>query len=351
MVNNSARTNLPGKALLLLTPFHRSQRGNSLTSERIQSGLKQMGINIDLLSLEDENWEKNLQEGLENEKYSIVHGFHGLHFARVLQKIPRLLRLPLVLTMTGTDINLDLVGADKDLVLTAMRAVNKLVVFNKPFVEKISALYPEFQGKLLAIPQGVQLEDSPAITRQDLGLQADEFVFLLPSGLRAVKNIDLALDALEALWPEFNELRLWIMGASIEENYSRSILQRIKHLPWVNYWGEIPHRRVKAYYQLADVVFNTSLAEGQPQAALEAMSLGIPAILTAVPGNLGIIENAIQGFYAGNREELMEAARRFLQEPALKRTMGLAAQELVKANFLPQTEFNAHAALYRSILA
>ncbi len=350
MVNNSDAVHLQGKSVLLLTPFHRSQRGNSLTSERIQSGLIKMGIPIDLISLEDENWEKILQEVLENKKYSIVHGFHGLHFARVLQKIPELHRLPLVLTMTGTDINFDLTGSDRDLVLNSMRAVQRIIVFNKQFARGISSFYPEFQDKLLAIPQGVQLEDAPAISRQDLGSRDEDFVFLLPSGLRAVKNIDLAFDVLEALWPKFNNLRLWIMGASIEENYSKSIVQRIKFLPWASYWGEIPHSRVKSYYQLADVVLNTSLAEGQPQAALEAMSLSIPAILTAVPGNLGIIEHAVQGFYAGNQEELMEAARKLLQDDNLKKTMGVAAQDLVKANFLPEAEFNSHAALYRSLI-
>ncbi len=349
MVNTSDVVHLTGKAILLLTPFHRSQRGNSLTSERIQSGLKQMGITIDLISLEDENWEKDLQEALENKYYSIVHGFHGLHFARVLQKVPGLYRLPLVLTMTGTDINFDLAGSNRDLVLYSMRAVQKIVVFNKQFAGEISAAYPEFQDKLLAIPQGVQLEDVPAIRRQDIGLQDRAFLFLLPSGLRAVKNIHLALDALEALWPKFNDLRLWVMGASIEENYSQSIIQRMKLLPWARYWGEIPHSRVKSYYQLADVVLNTSLAEGQPQAAIEAMSLSIPAILTAVPGNLGIIEHEVQGFYARNQEELMEAARKLLQDDNLKKTMGAAAQKLVKDNFLPEAEFNSHAALYRSL--
>ncbi len=350
MVNNSDVVHLKGKEILLLTPFHRSQRGNSLTSERIQSGLKKMGINIDLISLEDDNWHKLFQSALENNQYSLVHAFHGLHFARVLQKTAGLRRLPLVLTMTGTDINFDLAGPYRDLILNGMRRVQKIVVFNKQFAGVISASYPGLHDKLVSIPQGVQLEDTPAISRADLGLRDSDCVFMLPSGLRAVKNIDLALDALAALWLEFNNLRLLILGAEIEENYSRRILLRIKSLPWASYRGEIPHNQVKAYYQLADVVLNTSLAEGQPQAALEVMSLSIPAILTAVPGNLGIIEHGVHGFYARNQAEIEAAARILLQDHNLRKAMGDAACDLVRLNFLPEAEFNSHAALYRSLL-
>ncbi len=349
MVNRDAQY-LAGKRILLMTPFHRSQRGNSLTSERIQAGLKQMGIEIDLLSLEDENWENLFQQALDEQKYSLVHGFHGLHFAKVLRKTPKLHHLPLVLTMTGTDINFDLAGTNKELILNGMRAVQKIVVFNKQFAHHISSTYSEFHNQLLVIPQGVKLEDAPAISRQDIGLHDSDFVFLLPSGLREVKNIGLALDTLEALWPKYQNLRLLIMGAAIEEGYTKSILHRIKFLPWASYVGEIPHSMVKAYYQLADVVLNTSLAEGQPQAALEAMTLGIPAILTAVPGNLGIIEHGVQGYYAANQQELLEAARKLMQNPDVKKALGRAAHRLLNCNFLTETEFNSHAALYRSLL-
>jgi len=310
-----------------------------------------MGIDIDLLSLEDKNWEQTIRHGLATARYSLAHGFHGLHFARVLEKEPGLYRLPLVLTMTGTDINLDLAGVDRDLVLQSMRSVQRIILFNQQFEMEIAAAYPEFQPKLLSIPQGVQLEDSPVISRQELGLQDKDFVFILPSGLRKVKNIDLALDALSGLWSEYKQVRLLIMGAAIEEEYSANILQRIQDMTWVSYLGEIPHNQVKSYYQLADVVLNTSVSEGQPQAALEAMSLSIPAILAAVPGNIGIIEHGIQGFYAGNSYELLEASRRLILDHKLKKSMGRAAGQLVRLKFQPEAEFSAHAALYQSLLA
>ncbi len=350
MLANADAAHLKGKRILLLTPFHRSQRGNSLTSERIQNGLRRMAIEVDLLSLEDQGWANTLHQGLAQDRYHLVHGFHGLKFSRVLEKMPELGQLPLVLTMTGTDINYDLLGAHKVAVLAAMRAVQRIIVFNQAFLSTLAVIYPEFQGKLHSIPQGVQLEPALSLDRKKLGLEASDFVFILPSGLREVKNIELALDALSQLWPQHPQLRLLVLGAAIDDDYSKRIMKRIKDLPWVTYLGEIPHHQVQAYYGLADVVLNTSQAEGQPQAALEAMSLGLPALLTAVPGNLGIIEDGRQGFYAKNSSELQEAARRLILDPQLKQRLGQAAAQLVELNFQAPREFKAHTALYRQVL-
>ncbi|NLO21841.1 MAG: glycosyltransferase family 4 protein [Syntrophomonadaceae bacterium] len=351
MLANAEARHLKGKKILLLTPFHRSQRGNSLTSERIQNGLKKMEIDIDLLSLEDQDWENTMLHALSKSSYALIHGFHGLHFARVLEKMPDLGQLPLLLTMTGTDINFDLLGAHRELVLTAMRTVQRIIVFNQAFLSALALDYPEFQDKLQSIPQGIQLEPAAPMDRKQLGLEERDFVFILPSGLRKVKNIELALDALSQLWHQYPQLRLLVLGASIEDDYSEMIMNRIDALPWVTYLGEVPHHQVQAYYRLADVVLNTSEAEGQPQAALEAMSLAKPAILTAVPGNLGIMEDGVQGLYAQNSSGLQAAAARLIQDPKLKQDMGQAAAQLVGLKFQAQREFNAHAALYRQILA
>jgi len=164
-----------------------------------------------------------------------------------------------------------------------------------------------------------------------------------------VKNVDLLIDALEKIQPDYPHLKLLIIGAIINPQYSRMILERIKSLPWVSYLGEIPHECVRDLILHADVVVNTSLAEGQPQGALEAMSLGLPCILTAVPGNLHIIEDGGEGFYVNTESELTQAARTFMDNPQLTIKMGQAARELVAKKFNPGKELNAYENLYQQL--
>lgn len=336
--------------ILMVSPFHRQQRGNSLTTSRIKQGLESRGFKIDLLSLEDSDAIAGLEAKMTADKYALVHGFHALHLARFLQEKSWLEDLPLVLTTTGTDLHYELCGPEKALVKRAFRIAQKIIVFHQDFQNLITQSYPDLQPKLLSIPQGIYLPPGPILESSQLGLQTDDFVFLLPSGLRPVKNIELAINALDKLQAAHPQLKLLIMGARLNHDYSQSIMERINLLPWVRYLGEIPHEKVYSVMMHCHVVINCSHTEGQPQGALEAMSLGKPCILTAVPGNLNIIEHGREGFYVRNDQELRQAAQIFLTQPELTLKMGQAARTLAANNFSLKKELNSYACLYQQIL-
>jgi glycosyltransferase involved in cell wall biosynthesis len=334
----------------MITPFTKAQRGNSLTAARIKAGLTDRGFEIDLLSLEDHNWPEQLRLALRQSIYSLVHGFHALHFGQVLQSEPALSELPLILTITGTDIYGDLWGDQKGVVVNTMQAVRKIVLFNDDHRHRLSSTFPEFHDKTMTIPQGVYLEKGVVKTRQELGFSSDEFIFLLPSGLRHVKNIEMAIDALTLLHQEDSAVRLLIIGAVIEEEYSHAIIDRISSLPWIKYLGEVPHDQMAGILTMGDVVLNTSHSEGQPQAALEAMSLGKPCILTAVPGNLNLIQEGREGYYVDNREDLFSAAHTMLNAPARREEMGRNARRLAETRFTLGGELDAYSRLYQEII-
>jgi L-malate glycosyltransferase len=337
--------------VLMITPYANAQRGNSLTTRRLQRFLGMRGFQIDLFSLEDDAWPHLLRQALTQRNYSLIHGFHALHFGQVLQALPDLRQLPLVLTTTGTDIHYDLTGPDQDLVRETLQAVQKIVVFNEVFRRDLQSRFPELGDKLVTIPQGVFLETGTRKSRAEMGLKMDEVVILLPSGLRPVKNIDLAIDALSWLQPDYPQIRLLIIGAMIDEVYSRAILERIRELAWITYVGEIPHEEMGALMALGDIVLNTSHSEGQPQAALEAMSLGKPCILTAVSGNLNLIESGQEGFYVRNMQELAAATKILLDNRTLRKEMGQKARYLVETRFSLEQEIDAFSHLYQQILS
>ncbi len=336
--------------VLMITPFHRQQRGNSVTSARLKNGLESRGFGIDLLSLEESHAFSQLGMCLDLKQYALVHALHARHLAQALEEIPRLYELPIILTTTGTDLHFDMHGTECSRVEKAFQAASKIVVFHKDFVELIAGTYPELKHKLVAIPQGVFLPLGLPCTRQQLGLSDKDFVFLLPSGLRPVKNIALAIDAMEKVQPDYPNLRLLIMGADLNPDYSRPILEHIKNRSWIKYLGEIPHDQIRSLMMQADVVINTSQAEGQPQAALEAMSLGKPCILTAVPGNSNIIEPGKEGYYVCNEEDLIQAAKTLINNPDMAKKMGLAAHHLVTDKYRLEQELDAYTALYHHLL-
>jgi len=333
----------------MITPYLKQPRGNSITVNRLKSHLSARGYMVDILSLDDNNPGNALKRALNTGKYEIIHGFHARHMALLLQDIPQISRFPVVLTMTGTDINYDLKGANRDLLARMIMLSTYVVIFNDLFSQPLLDLFPDIASKLITIPQGVHLPPAPLVKRSDLNINADDFVFLLPSGLRPVKNLELAIRAIEKLHSAHATVRLLIMGAAIEESYGYRIRRRIAGLDFIKYLGEIPHHRLYGYLALGNAVINCSLAEGQPQGALEAMSLMMPAILTDVPGNRGVMEHGVHGFYVTDEDSLVRFAGQLVRDRQLATQMGRAAGELIKSRFDLKRELDSYCRLYESI--
>lgn len=333
----------------MVTPYMKSQRGNSVTTTRLYSGLGRRGYKIDLISLDDPDWQLHLDRYTHTVPYSLVHGFHAFRFSQIANH-PCIRELPVLLTTTGTDINYDLIGSKKEQTLATMLKAKKVVVFNQSLGKQIAKIEPRLRSRQVVIPQGVELLPGTSITHKQLGLSPDNVVFVIPSGLRRVKNLDLALDGLERIYPECPQIRLLIVGAAIDTEYTSHIKSRLDKLKWAFYLGEVPHHQMKGILQTSDIVLNTSLAEGQPQGALEAMSLGKPCILTDVPGNQGIINHGCHGFYINTPEELAASALNLIQNPSLQHIMGSAAQLLIHERFSVETELNSYTQLYQELL-
>jgi glycosyltransferase involved in cell wall biosynthesis len=73
--------------------------------------------------------------------------------------------------------------------------------------------------------------------------------------------------------------------------------------------GPIPHSQVHEQYQKADVFVIPSLADAYPLVALEAMSAGLPLIVSENTGVAGVIENGREGFVVPIRNAREIAAK------------------------------------------
>ncbi len=335
---------------LMITPYHQTQRGNSITAERIRSGLTARGYRIDLISLEDPSGMEMLGKAKVDPHYQLIHGFHAWHMGKVLKSYPFQDSMPIILTTTGTDIHYYLNNEQRTVVEFALRAAHRIILFNDSFRAGILEILPQLENKLTVIPQGVWLGQSSPRSRSDWGFTGDDIIFLLPSGLRPVKNIGLALDGLSRLHSDYPQIKLIIIGSVQDPEYGSVMLKQIEALPWITYFGEVPHQEIGAIMAIGDIVLNTSLSEGQPQAALEAMSLGLPAILTAVPGNLYLIQNGMEGFYVRDEDEFYRSARQLVEDEALRTYMGRNCQKLVSQRFNPEDEIIAYENIYNLFL-
>lgn len=84
-----------------------------------------------------------------------------------------------------------------------------------------------------------------------------------------------------------------------------------------------------------DLFILPSLWEGMPLAILEAMSCGLPCIVTNIPGNNSLVKNEYNGFLfeKGDIASLTQLIKIYYQEPELLKKHSKNAREYVQDNF------------------
>ncbi len=88
---------------------------------------------------------------------------------------------------------------------------------------------------------------------------------------------------------------------------------------------------VLAWLQASDVFTLVSSLEGFSCSLVEAMSAGLPAVVSDIPANTQLIEDSVHGLVARLRDEraLAAALLRLLTDSSLRRNFGAAARHRV----------------------
>ncbi|HET9855875.1 MAG TPA: glycosyltransferase [Methylomirabilota bacterium] len=172
-------------------------------------------------------------------------------------------------------------------------------------------------------------------------------IILFPAGIRKVKRPMFPLEPLEGLRDRHPTLQLVYVGPIIDPAEGEALHRLLTEYPWAQYLGAVPHHRMPALFELADVVLNCSLAEGgMANAVIEALALGRAVLAADIAGNRSLVEDAITGFLFGSAEELAAKADRLLQDPDLRARLGVAGRERVNARFGADRETDGYLAAY-----
>ncbi len=150
--------------------------------------------------------------------------------------------------------------------------------------------------------------------------------------LQRQKGQDVLIEAFAAIADECKEWRLAIAGAGRLEEQLKSLASRLGIAARIDWLGEVDD--VYSLYRKASIFALPSRHEGMPNALLEAMSTGLPAIVTnASPGPLEMIEDGICGLTVpvDDVTALADALRLLIADAALRDRMGATARERTRA--------------------
>jgi glycosyltransferase involved in cell wall biosynthesis len=118
----------------------------------------------------------------------------------------------------------------------------------------------------------------------------------------------------------------------------------------VEFWGE--RGDVPSFLRDTDVFVLPSRAEGISNALLEAMSLGLPVIVSAVPGNEDVVEHEREGLLVqvDDPGSLTTAIRRVLGDADLRERLGHHARRAVESRYSIVRVADRYQALYRELV-
>lgn len=327
--------------VILLTPAPLdTPRGNAVTVSRIARGLAARGVDVRACEASD---------GIAPGAPTIVHAFHAYRTGPRARALADACGAPLVVTLTGTDVNDDLVRPDAGpIVRDVLRAAAAVTVFHDSVASTLTALVPEIASRLAVVPQSVWFPAAPPgpATSPVLG----DPCILFPAGIRPVKQPRLPLPSLDVLARRRPAMRLWYVGPVLDPEEHERLLRALDTRPWARYLGAVEHRAMPALLAASDIVLNCSRSEGgMANAVLEALALGRAVLASDIPGNRSLVEDGVTGCLFASEAELADKAERLAADPALRRRLGEAGRRLVETRFTPAIETEGYLAVYARV--
>ncbi|MFH0955626.1 MAG: glycosyltransferase family 4 protein [Candidatus Falkowbacteria bacterium] len=165
-----------------------------------------------------------------------------------------------------------------------------------------------------------------------------KLIFFTAGRLVPVKNIGLQIEAMAEAVKKYPYTELWIAGDGPEKENLKFKIYDLKLSGNVRLLGKKIKEELEEIYDQADVFMLTSNAEGWPLVIVEAANHGSPIIMTDVGSAGELIINNESGLIIpiGDKEKLVEAMLKMIEDEGLKKKIGVNAK--LAASRLPGKE-------------
>lgn len=140
--------------------------------------------------------------------------------------------------------------------------------------------------------------------RRRIGLREDIVIFLVMGYFDPRKNVGLIIEAFREI--KDDHIRLLLIGNAGEVEQLKGVADGDERIAFL---GKIENPL--EYLQTSDFFVSSSLSEGLPNTVLEAMSCGIPCVLSDIEPHKELIKGTRAGvlFNRNDKKELVEAIR------------------------------------------
>jgi N-acetyl-alpha-D-glucosaminyl L-malate synthase BshA len=280
--------------------------------------------------------------------YAVPHATAAILAQSMLprEKAPRV-----VTTLHGTDTTL--LGRDPGYGPAIRFALDK-----SDAVTTVSSYLERETRELLAVQRKIDVihnffeprraKRSREEVRRELGV-GNEALILHSSNLRAMKRIDVLLEAAARIRPKDSFKLVILAGADFSEFHP--VVEKLGLSDRVIVREHVTD--IEDYLEAADIGLFTSDLESFCLSILEAMCFGRPSVATAVGGIPEVVESGTSGILvpAGDPERIARSVEELIGNPALRATLGAAAKRRAREFFSADAIIPKYEELYRRVCA
>lgn len=170
--------------------------------------------------------------------------------------------------------------------------------------------------------------------RTEFKLDDEDVIFAFAGRLTADKGVNELLEAFLNIEKKYPHVKLLMMGGmDNHESLRQELLEKAKKSTNVIFTGNVSN--VEMYYAASDVFVAPSYREGFGLVVVEAEAMGLPAIVSNVPGQVDAIKENETGLICEVKDSksLENAMSKLIEDVELRIDLGNKASKYVEENY------------------
>ncbi|QVK17121.1 glycosyltransferase family 4 protein [Mycoplasmatota bacterium] len=283
--------------------------------------------------------------------YDICQVFFGIPAGPIGLHLKRKFNLPYVVRMGGGDVP----GFQK-----RFKYIYKLT---NPFLRKIwknaNSLIANSEGlkrlaldfdrksQIAVVHNGVNIHEfTPKHKEND-----EEINILFVSRLIERKGLQHIIPLLPEIKEKSNKkVVLTVVGGGPYCDYLIQLCKEYNVVDLVNFEGHKNHDQLLQYYQNADLFVLPSSKEGMPNVVLEAMSCGLPILMTKCEGSKELIQD--NGFIINPslKEQTVKNFTELINDKELRIKLGLNSRKLIENAYSLEKVVQSYESIYNRVM-
>jgi glycosyltransferase involved in cell wall biosynthesis len=224
---------------------------------------------------------------------------------------------------------------------SVLRGASAVITDSEACGDELRTFMRRPDATITIIPNGIdppKSDRSRTEMRRVLGLPVDPAVRVIGqvATLMPSKGQMVLVDAAKTVLSKVPDAAFLIVGYPRDHGYQEAMLRRADEL------GILDRVRIVGYpgnigdiWKAIDIHAHPTLLDSLPQAIMEAMSLGLPSVVTPIKGIPTMVEHDVSGLIvpANDPHALALALTRLLNEPSTAKRLGDAALDRYRRRY------------------